>query len=124
MSKAPPGWRSSSKYVGKDDILAPMRIALRVLLVLAIVYAALVAGLAMVMRQPPDKFGAVMAKVPPCAFAVLPFETLWMPARAGHLHVGDAAPDFALGRLDGGARVQLSSFRGQRPVVLVFGSYT
>jgi hypothetical protein len=100
-----------------------MRIAARVLLTLVIVYAALVAGLAITMRQPPDKFGAVMAKVPPMAFAVLPFETLWMNARAGHLQVGDAAPDFTLKTVDGSKQVALSSLRGQ-PVVLVFGSYT
>jgi cytochrome oxidase Cu insertion factor (SCO1/SenC/PrrC family) len=100
-----------------------MRIAARVLLTLVIVYAALVAGLAITMRQPPDKFGAVMAKVPPMAFAVLPFETLWMNARAGHLQVGDAAPDFTLKTVDGARQVALSSLRGQ-PVVLVFGSYT
>jgi hypothetical protein len=35
------------------------------------------------------------------AFAVLPFETLWMNARAGHLQVGDAAPEFNLKTLDG-----------------------
>lgn len=100
-----------------------MRIALRVLLTLVIVYAAIVAGLAIAMRQPPDTFGAIMAKVPPVAFAVLPFETLWMGARAGHLQVGDAAPDFTLKTLDGANQVALSSLRG-RPVVLVFGSYT
>ena len=100
-----------------------MRIALRVLVTLIALYAIIVAGLAIVMRQPPDKFGAVMAKVPPIAFAVLPFETLWMNARAGHLHVGDAAPEFNLKTLDGAKDVALSSLRG-RLVVLVFGSYT
>jgi hypothetical protein len=101
-----------------------MRIAVRVLLAILIAYAAIVAGLAIVMRQPPDTFGAVMAKVPGIAFAVLPFETLWMNARAGHLQPGDTAPDFSLQTLDGSAQVRLSSFRGQKPVVLVFGSYT
>lgn len=102
-----------------------MRIVLRTLLVLAALWAFLVAGLAFAMRQPPDTFGAVMAKVPgPVAFMVLPFETLWMNARAGHLHVGDSAPDFTLKTLDGSAQVQLSSFRNSKPVVLIFGSYT
>ena len=101
-----------------------MRVALKVLVALAIVYAVIVGGLALAMRQPPDKFGAIMAKVPGIAFAVLPFQTLWMNARAGHLQVGDAAPDFTLKTLDGAAQVSLSSFRGRRPVVLVFGSYT
>ena len=39
------------------------------------------------------------------------------------LKVGMAAPDFKLKRNDGG-EVQLSSFKGKRPVLLVFGSYT
>jgi hypothetical protein len=101
-----------------------IRFALRVLFTLVLLYVAITAGLALAMRQTPDKFGAIMAKVPPFAFPVLPFETLWMNARAGHLQVGDAAPDFTLKTLDGAKQVQLSSFRGQKPVVLVFGSYT
>lgn len=39
--------------------------------------------------------------------------------------VGDAAPDFELPRLgDGGVTVRLSSLVAERPVALVFGSYT
>jgi hypothetical protein len=38
--------------------------------------------------------------------------------------VGTEAPDFKLPRLDSGAQVQLSSLRGQKPVALIFGSYT
>ncbi len=45
---------------------------------------------------------------------------LRLPSR---LKVGMAAPDFKLKRSDGG-EVRLSSFKGKRPVVLVFGSYT
>lgn len=101
-----------------------MRIALRIFAVLVLVWAALVAGLAFAMRQPPDTFGAIMAKMPMPAFLVLPFETLWMDARAGHLRIGDAAPDFTLKTPDGSAQVQLASFQGKKPVVLVFGSYT
>ena len=89
-----------------------------------VVYAGCVGALAIAMRQPPDTFGAIMAHMPGVAFMVLPFESLWMNARAGHLHVGDAAPDFALKSVDGTAQVTLSSFRDSRPVVLVFGSYT
>jgi hypothetical protein len=37
---------------------------------------------------------------------------------------GEYPPDFSLKRLDSDARVRLSSFRGQHPVALVFGSYT
>ncbi|MEM1246699.1 MAG: hypothetical protein AAGK22_10010 [Acidobacteriota bacterium] len=38
--------------------------------------------------------------------------------------VGDLAPDFALQDASGTQTVKLSSFRGERPVALVFGSYT
>jgi hypothetical protein len=101
-----------------------MRIALRTLVAVVLIWGACVAGLAIAMRQPPDTFGAIMAHMPGPAFLVLPFETLWMNARAGRLHVGDAAPDFTLKTPDGSAQVRLASFQGKRPVVLVFGSYT
>ena len=38
--------------------------------------------------------------------------------------VGQAAPDFELRTADGKQTVRLSSFRGKRPVVLIFGSHT
>jgi hypothetical protein len=101
-----------------------MRIALRILVALVVLYAALVGALAIAMRQPPDTFGQIMAKMPALAFMVLPFEHLWMNARAGHLQVGDPAPDFTLKSVDGASQVALSSFRDKKPVVLVFGSYT
>jgi hypothetical protein len=101
-----------------------MRIALRVILVIVLVYAAFLCAAAIAMRQPPDTFGAIMARTPTIAFMVLPFERLWMSARAGQLHPGDPAPDFTLKTADLRSATQLSSFRGQRPVVLVFGSYT
>jgi peroxiredoxin len=47
-----------------------------------------------------------------------------MRARAGRLQPGYLAPDFNLPTLDHKDMVRLSSFRGSRPVVLVFGSYT
>jgi hypothetical protein len=37
---------------------------------------------------------------------------------------GDRAPDFELRRLDGEGSVRLSSLLAERPVALVFGSYT
>ena len=40
------------------------------------------------------------------------------------MKAGDAAPDFELKTLDGKKSVKLSSFRGKRPVALIFGSYT
>ena len=38
--------------------------------------------------------------------------------------VGSDAPDFELPLRGSAARVRLSSFRGARPVALIFGSYT
>jgi len=47
------------------------------------------------------------------------------PARdAGGLKVGDMAPAFRLRSLDGEAETDLETFRCQKPVVLIFGSYT
>ena len=37
---------------------------------------------------------------------------------------GDVAPDFELRDIQGENPVRLSGFRGQRPVALVFGSFT
>ena len=88
------------------------------------VWLVLSAALFAVMRQPPIVFNHVMAKTPMVAFLVLPFETLWLQARSGSLRVGDVAPDFTLKTSDRSAEVSLSSFRGQKPVVLVFGSHT
>lgn len=93
-------------------------------IVLLVLWMAFVGFIAWAMRQPPETFGHVMAKMPAAAYFVIPFETLWTRARAGVLQPGQAAPDFALAALDGSRTVQLSSFRGKEPVVLVFGSYT
>ncbi len=42
----------------------------------------------------------------------------------GSLQPGDPAPDFDLQALHSTARVRLSAFKHDRPVALVFGSYT
>jgi len=77
------------------------------------------------MRQPPERFGQVMARIPgPVAFLLFPFETLWTRARAGDLKIGDPAPNFSLLKQDKTGSVELSSINRQQPVVLVFGSYT
>ena len=101
-----------------------MRILLRIVAIAALLYLTMTAALALAMRQPPSVFGAIMAKMPPLAFMILPFESLWMNARAGRLHSGELAPDFTLNPLEGGSPVRLSSLRGKMPVVLIFGSYT
>lgn len=46
-------------------------------------------------------------------------------ARNGNFpKLGERAPDFELSLRDGEGSVRLSSFRGKKPVVLVFGSFT
>ncbi|HBY59150.1 MAG TPA: hypothetical protein DEH78_04975 [Solibacterales bacterium] len=87
-------------------------------------YAAAVAFIYGAMRQPPDRFGAIMKHVPLPAMMMIPFRPLWMSARAGTLQPGDAAPDFELPTLDRARQVRLSDQWRERPVVLIFGSYT
>ena len=88
-------------------------------------YAGLCGALALLMTQPPETFGRIVKHLPmPVVWGVLPGPSIWQWARRGQLSVGDWAPDFALDTHDRAARVTLSSYRGNRPVVLVFGSYT
>ena len=93
-------------------------------LVLLCLWLAFVGYINWAMHQPPDVFGRVMDKLPPFAFLLFPFETMWMPARKGTLNPGDTAPDFTVKKLNGQVPVQLASLWAERPVVLVFGSYT
>ena len=97
---------------------------LRVAGVVALVYLVALAGFAMAMRQPFDRFAMLMAKTGPAPFLLFPFEPMWKSARAGRLRVGDAAPDFTLPLVDRSGAVELAASKGVRPVVLVFGSYT
>ena len=90
----------------------------------AAVYCAALAGFDYAMHQPPETFGRVMMHTGPAPFLLFPFETMWKSARAGSLNPGDAAPDFTLPVLDESRTVTLSSLRGVKPVVLIFGSYT
>ncbi len=87
-------------------------------------YVALTALLFGVMLQSPDRFAATMKHVPWPVFAALPFKPLWQVARAGQVSVGEMAPDFSLESPDHKSSFRLSSLRGEKPVVLVFGSYT
>jgi hypothetical protein len=101
------------------------RLLSRLLLGLVIGYVCFGAYIWWAMRRPPEAFGRVMARMPgPVPFLIFPFETAWTHARAGRLHVGDAAPDFSLLKVDKSERVQLSALNQRQPVVLVFGSYT
>ena len=98
---------------------------LRVVLILVAAYVVLFAAVAAAMLQPPERFGQFMRRMPEAlVWGALPALRMWLWARRGNLTVGDHAPDFTLGSYDHGRRVTLSSHRGHRPVVLVFGSYT
>ena len=96
----------------------------RILLTAVVLWIAFLGFIAWAMRQTPETFGRVMAKVPQPAFLLFPFETMWMPARKGHLNPGDAAPDFHVKTLETKSIVSLASLWAAKPVVLVFGSYT
>ena len=100
------------------------KILAKVALAFVGVYVALTALLFGVMLQSPDRFAATMKHVPWPVFAALPFKPLWQVARAGQVSVGDMAPDFSLESPDHKSSFRLSSLRGEKPVVLVFGSYT
>ena len=97
---------------------------LKILSAVLVLYAVLCGLLFAAMLQSPDDFAQTMKHVPWPAFVVLPFQPLWNVARNGPVRVGDVAPDFSLESVDHRSHFQLSSLRGQNPVVLVFGSYT
>ena len=104
--------------------IGSLRMWLRVAAALAAVYTILCGAIFLAMKQPPMQFASVISKLPMVSMMVLPFESLWNIARSGELRVGDLAPDFRLRTYDKSSWVQLSSFRSDRPVVLIFGSYT
>jgi hypothetical protein len=89
-----------------------------------VVWAAFVGFMWDIMHKSPEDFARVMSHMPSAVFQIAPFETLWTQARAGILHVGDAAPEFSLTKLDKSGAVRLSDLNAKQPVVLIFGSYT
>ena len=91
---------------------------------LAVAWLAFIAIVYSLMLCPPGQFAAAMAKMPMPAMLLFPFETMWTQARSGSVEVGDPAPGFRLPTLDKSGEVTLASFRGSKPVVLIFGSYT
>jgi hypothetical protein len=102
-----------------------MKWLLRVFIAVAVLYATLFAVVGVAMMQPPVRFGQFMKRMPPAlVWGLLPAQSMWLRARAGTLEVGQEAPDFTLPRQNRSSAVTLSSHRGVRPVVLVFGSYT
>jgi hypothetical protein len=76
------------------------------------------------MRQPPEVFGRVMSRMPMPAYFLFPFETMWTHARGGTIQPGDIAPSLTVKKLEDKSPIELGSLWAERPVVLVFGSYT
>jgi|SRR5271157_2747467 len=101
-----------------------MKTFLKVVAVGVALYLAITCAFYFVMSQSPDKIAKTMMHVPWAAFRVFPLRTVWMNARKGDVKQGEMAPDFSLETTDHKTHVQLSNFREQKPVVLVFGSYT
>lgn len=104
--------------------LSPVQLVTWMLLGGAAAYAAFLAGMFVVMCQSPERFGQVMRHFPMRAMPLVPFGVMWNVARRGPTRVGGLAPEFELPTVDRSTTVRLSDFRGHRPVVLVFGSYT
>ena len=100
------------------------RVGAIALLVIVGAYASLLVAMNRAMHQPPEQFGRFMSKMPVAVFFIAPFETMWTRARSGNLKIGEPAPDFTLPTQDKTGHVTLSSIRNDKPVVLVFGSYT
>lgn len=94
------------------------------LAVLFCLWLGFVAYIDWAMHQPPEVFGHVMARMPMPAYFLFPFETMWTDARKGTLSAGDLAPDLTVKTLDTKVPTQLASLWADKPVVLVFGSYT
>jgi hypothetical protein len=123
MSTVPKSLPRFAKFRWRPSPRA-LQISKRVLASLLAVWIVFVGFIFWAMKQPPEKFGAVMKHMPWEVFLIVPFETLWNQARGGTLHVGDPAPDFTLTKLDKSGTVQLSQLTKTQPVVMVFGSYT
>jgi len=96
----------------------------RGLLLLGLLWLCFVGYIGWAMRQPPEVFGRVMSRMPMPAYFLFPFETMWTHARSGTLRAGDTAPGLPVQTLDTQQSRTLSELWKDRPVVLVFGSYT
>src|SRR5262245_8598279 len=97
----------------------------RAIALLVVLWVALFAVAGYAMLQPPARFGQIMKRMPQAlVWMTLPAPSMWKWARKGTLEEGNVAPDFTLPTQDRSSEVSLSSFRGDKPVVLVFGSYT
>lgn len=98
---------------------------LRVVAAIVVLYLCCAGFIWWSMHQSPEVFGRVMKRMPgEFVFLLFPFETMWTYARAGSLNIGDPAPDFSLAKQEKDGVVRLSALNREKPVVLIFGSYT
>jgi hypothetical protein len=101
-----------------------LKITARVLVVVFILWIVFISYMFRIMHRSPEGFARVMMHLPWQVFLICPFETMWTQARAGTIHIGDAAPDFTLTKVDKSGTVRLSELNKTQPVVMIFGSYT
>ena len=101
-----------------------LKITARVLVVVFVLWLVFVGYMWRIMHRSPEGLARVMMHLPWQVFLICPFETMWTRARAGHVHIGDQAPDFTLTKLDKSGAVHLAELNQAQPVVLIFGSYT
>jgi len=99
-------------------------VALKVVAAGIALYVLISGAFFLVMSQQPEAIAKTMMHVPWAAFRVFPLRRIWMKTRSGSIQPGQLALDFSLESPDHRSHFQLSSLRGQKPVVLVFGSYT
>jgi hypothetical protein len=95
----------------------------RASVILIVLWVGFVGYIYRAMRQPPEVFGHVMARMPMPAYFLFPFETMWTHARRGTIP-GGIAPSLTVKKLENKSPIQLGSLWAERSVVLVFGSYT
>jgi len=103
-----------------------MRVALRLLCLVSPCLLLLLLAGGVVAQQPAPTEGRGAPPGPPGPGQRMSPEerAKFMAERQGRLKPGDAAPDFRLKVRGGEQVIQLASFRGRKPVALVFGSYT
>jgi hypothetical protein len=69
--------------------------------------------------QPPSALSTPPTSSPSLSASQRPAYPMWP---SGNLPVGEPARDFSLTEISSGREVRLSGFRGQKPVVLIFGN--
>ena len=80
-------------------------------------------GLLAVAAATAQERAATQPKTPPATQPAAESEPATQPTRAAP-EAGETAPSFKLKSLDGKSEFELTSLRGKRPVLLLFGSYT